>query len=107
MIRQKNEIKGYKLFEKEIKISQFADDTSLFLDGSNESFQYCVETILEYTKFSGLAMNNEKTKVVWFGCQHPPNIIYLPNLSFEWNPEKFSVLGVDFTIDLKIQQIII
>lgn len=101
MIRQKKEIKGYTLFEKEIKISQFADDTSLFLDGSQESFQYCVETILEYTKFSGLATNNEKTKVVWFGCQHPPNITYLQNLNFEWNPEKFSVLGVDFTINLK------
>ena len=101
MIRQKKEIKGYTLFQKEIKISQFADDTSLFLDGSQESFQYCVETILEYTKYSGLAMNNEKTKVVWFGCQHPPDITYLQNFNFEWNPHSFSVLGVDFTIDLE------
>ena len=101
MIRQKKEIKGFVLFDKEVKISQFADDTSLFLDGSKESFQYCIETILEYTKYSGLAMNNEKTKVIWFGCQNPPNTVYLPQLNFHWNPETFTLLGIDFTIDLK------
>jgi len=100
MIRQKKEIKGYILFDKEIKISQFADDTTLFLDGSQESFEYCIRTILEYTKYSGLAMNNDKTKVVWFGCQNPPETIYLPHLNFHWNPETFTLLGVDFTIDL-------
>ena len=101
MIRQKKEIKGFVLFGKEIKISQFADDTSLFLDGSKESFEYCIYTVLEYAKYSGLAMNYDKTKVVWFGCEHPPNTVFLPHLNFEWNPKTFSMLGVDFTIDLK------
>ena len=93
--------KSYSILEKEIKINQFADDTSLFLDGSQESFEYCVYTILEYAKFSGLSMNFDKTKVVWFGCEHPPEKIYMPHLNFEWNPTSFKVLGVEFTIDLK------
>ena len=46
-------------------------------------------------------MNFDKTKVVWFGCEHPPNITFMPHLNFEWNPRVFSLLGVDFTIDLK------
>ena len=87
-------------FGNEIKISQFADDTSLFLDGSQKSFEYCIGTILEYAKYSGLAMNYDKTKVIWFGCQNPPETIYLPHLKFQWNPKTFSLLGVDFTIDL-------
>ena len=101
MIRQNKNIKGYTLFDIEYKISQFADDTSLFLDGSQASFEYCVQTILEYAKFSGLAMNFDKTKVVWFGCEEPPNIKYLNHLNFEWNPKSFTLLGVEFTIDLK------
>ena len=46
-------------------------------------------------------MNNDKTKVVWFGCEQPPNIIYLPHLKFEWNPETFTLLGIEFTIGLE------
>ena len=100
MIRQNKKIKGYNMLGVEINLSQFADDTPLFLDGSRESFEVCVHTVLEYAKYSGLAMNFDKTKVVWFGCETPPNIIYLPHLPFEWNPPCFSVLGVDFTITL-------
>ena len=46
-------------------------------------------------------MNFEKTKVVWFGCENPPDTVYLPHMPFEWNPNVFTVLGVDFTVQLK------
>ena len=101
MIRQNANIKGYKFFEKETLLSQFADDASLVLDGSQESFEACVFTILEYAKYSGLAMNFDKTKVIWFGCENPPNTTYLPHLPFEWNPKSFTILGVEFTTDLE------
>ena len=64
MIRQNANIKGYKFCLKETLLSQFADDASLVLDGSQESFEACVFTILEYAKYSGLAMNFDKTKVI-------------------------------------------
>ena len=101
MIRQNKKIKGYSLFDIEIKINQFADDTSLFTDGSQESFKYCVETVLEYAKYSGLAMNPEKTNVVWFGTEKQPETIYLPYLNLNWNPKTFNILGVEFTHDLQ------
>ena len=100
-IRQNENIKGYELFGLEIKINQFADDTSLFLDGSQKSFEYCVETVLEYAKYSGLSMNLDKTQVVWFGCKDPPDVIFLPHLNFKWNPTTFNILGVDFTTNLE------
>ena len=34
MIRQNHDVKGYNMLGCEVKISQFADDTSLFLDGT-------------------------------------------------------------------------
>ena len=101
MIRQNADIKGYPVIGKEVLMSQFADDASLLLDGSQESFEACVFTILEYAKYSGLAMNFDKTKVVWFGCENPPNTKYLSHLPFEWNPETFTILGVEFTKDLE------
>ena len=101
MIRQDRRVVGYKVMDSEVKISQYADDTTLFLDESPESFENCVHIVLEYAKYSGLAMNFDKTKVIWFGCHHPPNTIYLSHLNFEWNPPKFNILGVEFTTDLK------
>ena len=60
-----------------------------------------MHTILEYAKFSGLAMNFDKTKAIWFGCEQPNNTVYLPHLNFEWNPKTFNILGITFTVDLK------
>ena len=101
LIRQNHNIKGFKIHDTEIKISQFADDTSLFLDGTKESFEYCIETILEYAKFSGLCMNFEKTKVIPFGETNANNNVFCPHLKFEWSPKTFTVLGIEFTINLK------
>ena len=101
MIRQNDNIKGYNILGRESVISQFADDASLLLDGSKESFEACVFTVLEYAKYSGLAMNFDKTKVVWFGCENPANITFLPHLPFEWNPKTFTILGVEFTTNLE------
>ena len=101
MIRQDKDIKGYTVIESEIKISQYADDTTIFLDGSQKSFEKCVYLIHEFAKYSGLAMNYDKTKVIWFGSPRPPEEKFLTHLNFEWNPLKFNILGVEFTADLK------
>ena len=100
MVRQKKDILGFKIFNQEVKISQYADDTSLFLDGSKVGFEVCIETILEYAKYSGLAMNFEKTKVIVFGDQNVNYEDYMPHLKFEWNPKKFKILGVEFSLDM-------
>ena len=101
IIRKDPDIKGYSLNDIEIKVSQFADDTSLFLDGSREALQKCFSVLLKFSTFSGLKMNLDKTKCIWFGCVRPPENIVLHEVNIEWNPEKFTVLGVEFTTDLK------
>ena len=99
-IRKNPEVKGYLVNEMEIKISQYADDTTFFLDGSKSSFENCIELVTQFGDMSGLKLNMDKTKVIWFGCPRPPEIIYSPELNFIWNPRSFKVLGVQFTTDL-------
>ncbi|GFR65665.1 reverse transcriptase-like protein [Elysia marginata] len=101
IIREDKDIKGYPIGEMQVKISQFADDTSLFLDGSEKAFEKCISVLLKFSKTSGLKMNLDKTKCMWFGCPRPPENIAFGNMNFEWNPKSFTVLGAEFTTDLK------
>ena len=47
---------------KEFKLTQFADDTTLLLDGSERSLQSALNTLEIFGTFSGLKINKEKTK---------------------------------------------
>ena len=65
MIRENSNIKGIKINQNMVLSSQFADDTTLCLDGSEESFKESIQTLKKSALFSGLKLNNDKTQVVW------------------------------------------
>ena len=68
MIRSNRDIKGLNFGDKEIKISQLADDTTCFV-ADIKSAKVLFE-VLELCKlFSGLKCNLEKTIVSWIGVQ--------------------------------------
>ena len=48
-------------------MSQFADDTNVCLDGSEESLTECIKTLEAFTLIASLRLNNEKTHLVWIG----------------------------------------
>ena len=50
-------IKGIKINDYKVNISQFADDTALFLDGSQLSLQSALNVLELYGTISGLVMN--------------------------------------------------
>jgi hypothetical protein len=51
----------------EHRLSQFADDTSLILDGSEKSLNEALLELDWYAKLIGLIINFTKTQVVWIG----------------------------------------
>ena len=63
MLRQNPRIIGIKIKEKEFLLSQFADDTTVCRDGSEESLTECVKTLEAFTVIAGRKMNSEKTPV--------------------------------------------
>jgi hypothetical protein len=101
MIRQNDRIKGIKLRASECLLSQFADDTTLSLDGSEESFNEAIETLINFSKISGLKMNTQKTQVVWIGSRKNSNVQYRRDQNFVWNPGIFRVLGVNFSTNIQ------
>ena len=69
MFRNKEHIKGKTIREKETLMSLFADDTTLFLDGTEQSLNQAIMVLDSYAEISSLKINNEKTQIVWIGSK--------------------------------------
>ena len=65
-IRNKSNIKGFCIRNKERKLAQYADDSSLTLM-TVESINVAMETIQEYCTVSGMKLNMNKTEGIWLG----------------------------------------
>ena len=99
MVRGNTRIKGIMVTDSEFKLSQYADDTTFLLDGSEVSLRHSLLTLKLYASFSGLNINMDKTKVVWIGSMKGSNLCEDYNLC--WVEEQFTVLGIKFTLDLQ------
>lgn len=62
-IRNNPDIKGLSIFDREIRISQLADDTTLFLKNTNQ-VAGVLETIDSFTQASGLKLNIPKCEIL-------------------------------------------
>ena len=99
-IRENNVIKGINISDNEIKISQFADDTSLVLEGDENSYDALFKDLEKFNHISGLKLNYDKSCNVWLGSMKNSKKVYKPNVKMSWNPPKFKILGLWYTNDL-------
>ena len=60
MIRNNTDIKGVLVNNIEFKISQYADDTQIILNGNEESLVEALKCLNFFYKISGLKINIEK-----------------------------------------------
>ena len=96
-ILQSNKLTGIRLnTDVEARISQYADDTILFLDGSERSLIGVVEELSTFSAQSGLKLNWEKTSCLSLGSLNPPTCAenYLVN-KIQW-VEEIKILGLYF-----------
>ena len=100
LIRNNENIKGIKLHNTEFKISQFADDTSLILDGTEKSLINALETLTFYGKISGLNINMDKTTIIWIGSKKESKCKLCSHLNLCWD-KQFTLLGIKYSTHLK------
>ena len=65
-IREQTENRGITIEDTEIKITHFADDTCLYLNGTN-SMENVVMVFEDFYRYTGLQLNIEKTEAIWLG----------------------------------------
>ena len=100
-IKSNKYITGIRINNKEFKISQFADDTTLTLDGSQVSVQAALKTLETYGTYSGLKMNKEKTKVIWLGRKKHSKEKLNMSVNLDWGCSEFTLLGIKFSTDME------
>lgn len=102
LIRKNKDIKGITIDGEEYKISQYADDTSIILDGSPSSMDGIIRVLDYFAIISGLRINFSKTKMIWIGSKKfSKEVFHHTRWKFEWNNTTFDLLGIKFCIDLK------
>ena len=93
-IRRKKEIVGIQIDKIKIKISQYADDTTLFLNNVN-SLEEALKLLDKYGKISGLKINPSKTEAMWLGAQKNNKT---EPFGIKWT-KSVKILGIHFSHD--------
>lgn len=63
MVNQNNVFKGIRIHDKEIKISQYADDTTIFLKDQSDVLK-AMEIIKDFSQVYGLSLNISKCEIM-------------------------------------------
>ena len=66
-IKNNTNIKGIEINNNTYVISQYADDTVIILDGTENSLRALVKELEEFYTMSGPKINKSKTQLVWIG----------------------------------------
>lgn len=94
LIISNKEIKGTTIHGKEITISQFADDTTLFLMFNEKVLKAVVETLDIVFYNTGLIVNYDKTNIYRIGSLAHSNARFYTTRNFEWTNEPIKMLGI-------------
>ena len=97
VIRKDTNINGIVINKNEFKLSQYADDTQVFLDGTEISLRKTLQTLQSFYQMSGLKINVDKTKAIWIGSMTKSNLKLCKEYELDWNQGPIKILGVTFT----------
>ena len=94
------DIKGIEIAGIEYLLSQFADDTTILLDGSENSLNEALKILNMFALASGLKLNANKTRAVWIGSQKFSGETFNHRLKLDWSQTDFTILGIKFSCNL-------
>ena len=99
LIRKDNSILGIKIDDTEFKISQFADDTTVFLSDL-QSVGVVLELLKNFQSVSGLKLNFEKTIAKSIGSVKHSDCI--GNFNIKWSDDPVQTLGIIISNDPRV-----
>ena len=100
MIRENRDITGIYLFGTEYKLVQYADNTTIILDGSEKSLKSALSLVNQFSKFSGLKPNYNKTCCVKIGSIRSTELNFVNRYYIQLSQDPFTSLGIIFTDNL-------
>ena len=100
MIRENEIITGVNINGKEFRLSQYADDTQIFLDGTEQSLKETLNILKKFYSMSGLKINVEKTRAIWIGSLSHSNRQLCREYKLDWSQGAFKILGVTFSVEV-------
>ena len=90
-------ITGMTVNEIEEKLAQFADDTQLLLNGTNQSLNESITMLEVFETISGMKVNFDKSEIAKLGCLK--NEEYHLRKEVKFTDRSLKILGVDIPID--------
>ena len=99
VIRKYCDIKGITVNGSEVIISQYADDTTLILDGSRRSLTTSLKVLNLFSEISGLRLNHKKTEALLIGANADSEEKLCPEIELKWMRDKVKTLGVWLSTD--------
>ena len=86
----------------EVKISQYADDTIVYIDGSCESLTETSETLDDFALFSGLQVNYDKSTIFRIGSLKSSNVVYCADRQLKWSNSSINYLDMLIAHDVDV-----
>ena len=97
-VRANDHIKGIRVSNKEIKLSQYADDTTSFCKDI-ESLGKLLELLDLFKDCSGLKLNQSKSEAMWLGKNaNKTDTLF----GVQWPQRPISALGISFSYNLRL-----
>ena len=102
-IRTNDGIRGLRVSGSEIKLSAYADDLTVILDGSETSLRNVVSVFDDFSVATGLKLNVGKTVCTWIGGERHSGTQICPELNLKWleKGEPLYLLGVKIFEEVK------
>ena len=100
ILRKNKKIKGIKIGNLEFLLAQYADDTTVMLDGSESSLNETLKELEFFKNISGLKVNFLKTQVIWIGSKKYSQDSIKTKWKLKWEVNRFKLLCIQFDTDL-------
>ena len=100
LFKSNKDRKWHKIKGVEYTLSQFVNDTTVLLDGSEKSLNETFTALDIFAAASGSKVNAWKTRAVWIGSQKFSGETFNHKLKQNWTQNDFDILGIKFSCNL-------